>query len=112
MNMNFFIMTNTSKGGHTEYGHTEYVIAGQDATGRRFRLDTSAMVNTEKSDREIREIQNRRIMRMLQSLAFGQDIDMKYWTEIEPAYESEAFYKLDANTREAIKQQHEEMYSL
>lgn len=112
MNMNFFIMTNTTKNGHTEYGNTEYVIVGQDVTGRRYRLDTSVLVNDDKSDRECRDIQNRRILRMLQSMAYGQKIDLKFWTPIDPAYESEAFYKLDAQRRLAIEQQHEEMYSI
>lgn len=112
MNMNFFIMTNTSKDGHTEYGNTEYVIVGQDRTGRRYRLDSSLLTNEEKTDRECRDIQNRRIMRILQSIAYGQKVDLKHWTEIEPAYESEAFYKLDTRKRIQLEQNHVEMYGV
>lgn len=112
MNMNFFIMTNTTKGGHTEYGDTEYVIVGQDHLGRRYRLDSSALHNDDKTDRECRDIQNRRIMRILQSIAYGQKINLQHWTEIEPAYESEAFYKLDTKKRIQIEQDHLEMYGV
>lgn len=112
MNMNFFIMTNTTKDGHTEYGNTEYVIVGQDHLGRRYRLDSSALTNEHKTDRECRDIQNRRIMRMLQSIAYGQKVDLKHWTEIEPAYESEAFYKLDTKKRITLEQKHVEMYGV
>ncbi|AFC21487.1 hypothetical protein GAP32_040 [Cronobacter phage vB_CsaM_GAP32] len=112
MSMNFFIMTSTTQDGHTEYGKTEYVIVGQDKAGRRFRLDTSVLYNDDKTDRECRDIQNRRIMRMLQSIAYGQKIDMQFWKEIEPAYESEAFYKLDTKQRMKIEQEHVDMYGV
>lgn len=107
MKMNLFVMTSPGKN-----NSTEYVIAGQDYNGRRFKLESSLLTDAEKTDREIRDIQNRRIMRMLQAIAYGQHINLENWTQIEPAYGSPAFNKLDAVQRNAIKQQQIETYSV
>jgi hypothetical protein len=107
MKMNLFVMTSPGKN-----NITEYVIAGQDFNGRRFKLDSSLLTNETQTDREVRDVQNRRILRMLQAIAYGQAINLENWTQIEPAYGSPAFNKLDAVQRNAITQQHVEAYSI
>jgi len=107
MKMNLFVMTSPGKN-----NSTEYVIAGQDVNGRRFKLESSLLTNEDKTDREVRDIQNRRILRMLQAIAYGQPINLENWTLIEPAYGSPAFNKLDAVQRTAITKQHVETYSI
>ena len=107
MKMNLFVMTSPGKN-----KSTEYVIAGQDYNGRRFILESSLLTNEDKTDREVRDIQNRRILRMLQAIAYGQPINLENWTAVEPAFGSPAFNKLDAVQRNAITKQHVETYSI
>ncbi len=112
MKLDFFIMTSTKENGHTEYGNTEYVIAAQDSTGNRYQLNDSVLVNSDKTDRECRDIQNRRIIRMLQAIAYGKQPNLANWTRIAPAVNSEAFNKLNATQQQAIKDTHVASFSV
>lgn len=97
--LDIFTMDYLFENGFNEDGdkvvETSVIVVAEDAEGRRFALNDSDLTTVMMSLEEIWDIQKRRIDKITVHLDKGGALNLAHWNEIDPAYGSEAYDKLD-----------------
>lgn len=90
MDLEFFVSSDVVHGGYDETGYPlerlEYYVIGETPTGRRFAHFKSFTYERE-ADAFLGRVQH--------AYSLGLSINPDYWREIDPAYGSEAYQRLD-----------------
>lgn len=98
--IDIFMMDYLFQNGYNEDGgeivETAFVVVAEDEQGRRFALNDSCLTTVMTNEEEIKDIQNKRINKINLHIENGGFLDISNWHEIDPAYGSEAYDKLDS----------------
>lgn len=97
--LDIFTMDYLFQNGYNEDGgeviESSFIIVAEDNEGRRFALNDSDLTTVMMTKEEIDEIQTKRINKIKSHLESGGSLNLSNWHEIQPAYGSEAYDKLD-----------------
>lgn len=98
--IDIFMMDYLFQNGYNEDGgeiiEKAFVVVAEDNEGRRFALNDSCLTTVMASEEEIKDIHNKRINKIQLHIKNGRNLDISNWHEIDPAYGSSAYDKLDS----------------
>lgn len=97
--LDIFTMDYLFENGFNEDGgkvvETSIIVVAEDTAGRRFALNDSDLTTVMMDKEKIFELQGKRIDKIKSYLNNGGALNLEHWSEIDPAYGSEAYDKLD-----------------